>query len=432
MFCRYIFDVDPSMTDPLDVRVVVGDLADNRFRGEVPVSDFTPRFFCSVPLRTRNGIYIGSYCVFDDIEREKLSEAHLQFLRDISKTVTAHLEMAIAQQEHRRAEKAVRGIGCFVEGKTSIRDWWVAANGSDQEDAVENDEQEGRMNPEGAEDGKQQAMSRVIVAQRDLTQTPDNAKAQPSSSLARRKQELGQEKVPKKVNFAVEHEEDTKKENSAPSANNAMFSRAANILREAMELQGVLFVDAAIGTFGGNRATLQSDSTEGAAATTSSSESRSADSDNASKKRNENGNHEDVDCRVLGFSTSGRSSINEKGASDHHAPAASYSIPEGFLKVLLRRYPLGKIFDLTADGTSSSSDSEDRPGLRTKPCSSRDRRRSASQSTVDAQRTARRAERKREQKLSHIEKLRGIFPAARSLVFFPVSWTGFSKFVLSI
>lgn len=425
MFCRYIFDLVPSSTDPLDVRVVLGDQADERFRDEVPVSDFTPRFFCSVPLRTRNGNYIGTYCVFDDLHRDDLSSAHQAFLRDISKTISDHLELTVIRQEYRRGDKAVRGIGCFVEGKTSIRDWWLSTHKADRSEGAHHvTSDEGRINPEGEEDGDQQAMSRETVAQRQTQQTLEDIKDHTRPTrVSRCDTEPGSGPgLNKKSNSTASDGGEKLQEKLLLSTTKAMVSRAANILREAMEVQGVLFLDASIGTFGSNRATLHNDDPDATQVSTSGSE-------NDLHRPHEIGNNspanlprERVECAVLGFSTSERSSINEKLASSEHTLAKSFCVPADFLKVLLRRYPLGKVFDLTADGTSSSSDSEDRPGLRTKPSPQGERKRKTFADTVDDERAIRRVLKRKQQKLSHIEKFRNIFPGARSLIFFPVSF----------
>ncbi|KXJ85132.1 hypothetical protein Micbo1qcDRAFT_210217 [Microdochium bolleyi] len=73
---------------------VVPDLAlDPRFSGR-PFIAGVPfiRFYAGVSLVSRTGITIGVVCVFDETTRLGLDQAQLDFLHELSRIVTTHLE----------------------------------------------------------------------------------------------------------------------------------------------------------------------------------------------------------------------------------------------------------------------------------------------------------------------------------------------------
>lgn len=111
------------------------------------------------------------------------------------------------------------------------------------------------------------------------------------------------------------------------------FSRASNIIRESIEVEGVLFLDASIGSFGGLiYGHKPRDSSESGGSPPCSNEDQLRSS---SPPSSEDQPHI---CDVLGFSTGQASSIDG-------ATLSVEQVPERLLNVLLRRYPAGKIFN---------------------------------------------------------------------------------------
>jgi hypothetical protein len=83
------------------------------------------RFYATVPLRSPAGLVVGEFCVVDDKARDGVSDAELVFMKDMSLTIMTHLEAERVKQQHKRAERMIRGMGLFVEGKSSLREWWL-------------------------------------------------------------------------------------------------------------------------------------------------------------------------------------------------------------------------------------------------------------------------------------------------------------------
>jgi hypothetical protein len=46
-------------------------------------------------------------------------------MKDMSSTIMAHMEAKRAKQQHGRADSMIRGLGLYVEGKSSLREWWL-------------------------------------------------------------------------------------------------------------------------------------------------------------------------------------------------------------------------------------------------------------------------------------------------------------------
>jgi hypothetical protein len=61
----------------------------------------------------------------DDKPRDGLSDVEIMFLGDMVLTIMAHLEMGRVREEHRRSEKMVKGLRLFVEGGSTLREWWL-------------------------------------------------------------------------------------------------------------------------------------------------------------------------------------------------------------------------------------------------------------------------------------------------------------------
>jgi hypothetical protein len=121
--------------------VVVKDLSqDDRFKDQAFVKGAPfDRFIACFPLRTPLGFVISTYNVIDDRPRDGLSDPEVGFLSDMSVTVIDHLEAGRIKQKHFRAESMVKAIRLFLEGKSSLRDWWLSGGHNVQQSKVNND-----------------------------------------------------------------------------------------------------------------------------------------------------------------------------------------------------------------------------------------------------------------------------------------------------
>lgn len=127
------------------------------------------------------------------------------------------------------------------------------------------------------------------------------------------------------------------------------FSRASNVIRESIEVEGALFLEASVGSFGGlsygHKAKESTDSADSPLSLSSGNESQARSVSPPPRDQRTQ------ICDVLGFSTGQGSSIDK-------AISSIERVPERLLSALLRRYPAGKIFNFDLDGSLLSGDSD--------------------------------------------------------------------------
>jgi hypothetical protein len=286
--------------------------------------------------------------------------------------------MVRATAELNRSQNMVQGLGQFVDGKASMKEWWNSLN-QDEPDRPRSraeTERNGRGSIRFAK-----SSSGHLRTTPTSTHTPDlspgpglrNPEAVPdvqsSSQSSTSLQETPQ--TSEEAGVANRLQED-----SISSDIKSTFQRAAEIIRESVDVDGAIFLDASIGSFAG---LVDGTQTQGSmtqsSADTSLHSTRTGESSYA---------HDEKHCIVLGSSVT----TAGKRRSSHIAPTLPLSVSERFLQRLLVKYPRGKIW--------SYDDEDIYEGL------------------SDSPRTAdflnRRGERWRERKL-----LRTLFPGARSL-----------------
>jgi signal transduction histidine kinase len=83
------------------------------------------RYYAEVPIHSPSGLVIGSLCVVDDKPREGLDIRGIAALKEISHAVMDHLDLVMSKVQRKRAERMIQGLGLFVEGSDSLRDWWM-------------------------------------------------------------------------------------------------------------------------------------------------------------------------------------------------------------------------------------------------------------------------------------------------------------------
>lgn len=346
---------------PLSPVLVVANLAeDERFSDAFCRKNWPQtHFYAGVPIRSKKGVSIGVYHVYDDSPRSELDfgDNEKQFLRDMAIIVWRHIESRAAVENIHRGERMVRGLGSFVEGHATLS----SSTGQFQ-------------------DAPGQVEGSLNQKQQDLKRDGDTTAALGSDSERRRF--LGSRSPERRSMLLDPKTADTIPRSESPSTIEATaqahavaatallhrptsvnvpdphlvhlkqaFSRAANIIRESIEVQGALFLDASVGSFGGlveDRRSRDSTDSNGWRSTASSS------NEDLPKGAPLQSPGEPVSyCDVFGYSTTGASSIDGTASLSKHT-----LVPERLLKSLLRRYPAGKIFSFDVDGMLLSGGSE--------------------------------------------------------------------------
>lgn len=367
------------------------------------------RFYAGVPIRSKKGVQFGVYHVYDDSPRgeSEFSDADRQFLRDMANIVWHHIESRAAIDSIHRGERMVRGLGSFVEGRSTLSSsTGQFQDAPGQEEGSLNQRQQGlQQNRDTIEDPTPEHERQHFFG----TRSPDRRSAvlgtssptavsrpgSPSSTVEAPAQNVAVNAVPHRpvsVTMPDPHLVQLRQ----------TFSRAANILRESIEVQGALFLDASVGAFGGLVEDRKSrDSTDSNGWTASSS-------NEDLPKRTSSTGEAMAYCDVFGYSTTGASSIDGAASFSKHT-----LVPERLLKSLLRRYPAGKIFSYDTDGSLLSGGSESDEAKRRSP----PRQKSSTPSDAKGKRRVNRPFSSVEGQAQAITTL---FPGARSVAVFPL------------
>ncbi|KAE9379000.1 hypothetical protein N431DRAFT_540697 [Stipitochalara longipes BDJ] len=461
--------------------VLIGDLTkDDRFRDKCVVVDGPKiRSMACVPLRSPlHNVLIGTYVVVDDKVRTKETKPNdcdMQFLQDMAVTVMDYLEAGRVNRQQYRAERMVKAIGLFIEGKSTLRDWWLERGHKFQEATVKKRHRNPSMLEQLAdlEFGVQESSDYFshnglhnlpgYSSQRSVPQSPSS-----SSFSELRERTDGRPPIPtrdtllsatessgqttlvsrswqqrtssvttfddtmtdptpepeKSVSFDLPipatpelHKEP--QEGLLSADVKAVFGRAANLIRESIGVEGVIYYDASIGSFGGSAEKAVMDE-KGPGAFHVDKAVTSSEDDLARKSADEadileNGHTAapqatepaEKFCNVLGFSTRRRSSLR-----GHPVMPERQRFPEAVLRKLLKRYPHGKVFNFDEDGSFSSSESDHIPATNLKDA----------QPIPDSEKhiSTERARRNRISREAEAAAILKALPGARSVFFYPL------------
>jgi signal transduction histidine kinase/CheY-like chemotaxis protein len=357
--------------------LVVNDLtADPRFKLFPSVAGSpNSRFYAGVPIRSPSGHNIGTYCVLDDKPRDGLSGHQLCFLQDMAGTVMRHLEMTRATEDHRRGKIMVKSLGSFAEGKSGLEDWWqdpwdTPLSAGMSETPLQ------RQRPVALSNAAQEPF---VIDRNDSAissiKSPTNTETSSirlMSSAVTPASEIGPEpRAPETATKTSSSSQNEQKSKIAPEVQ-AAFSRASNMIVDAIEADGVAFFDAKISTFGGL-----------------------VDDDFFSEQLPE----PDKPCVLLGSALS-KNNREQTMPSDMH-----YSMSESVLRHLLRSYSHGQIFNFDDDATTPAINSPSAGG---------------EMEVTDGFpfHISRKSESTRSQDDENF--LRSVFPKAKSLVLYPL------------
>jgi signal transduction histidine kinase len=494
--CEKALEILPSSKPRKLFPLIINDLTRDEQSKNQPFVTNHPslRFYAVIPISTKSGFNIGTLCVMDDIPRQGLSDVEIRFLGDMAITIMAHLEMARVKEEHRRSEKMVKGLGLFVEGKSTLREWWleVENNKSLQQSLRHGPEaqrsEKGRPQPDldprstsnehiSASKTTEPKVARQLKSldnplslsqPKQAIDTPAKGHAVPTvelrplSALQRGRDEIptasnsGTQEIPVSITSATlasaqdvsptvttgadQRPAGSKKdlrtstedlqETMLPANLKDIFSRASNIIRECIEVDGTIFLDASIGTFGGHvgephNRLGQSESLGGQsqesiissseeerlenptddAETSEGSPTHSYASQLPKTTLNEGWAEKKKMCGILGVSTEEKSSLEGDVASEHYVPVA-----EAFLQRLLHKYPHGQVFNLDEGGAiiSSTNDTQHTVGD------------DAKAKYRTSEKNFRKGKPRESAKQAEAKTLLQMLPGARSVVLFPL------------
>ena len=230
------------------------------------------RYYAEVPIKAASGYVIGTYAVVDSAPRHGLDEAQYLILADIALSIMRHLATLKIESDHNRASTSLRGLDVFVQkserttrlqrnhsgNRKTGQPSYTSLSADDvtldygsvetrssamRTQSSQTSGKEGfapeRPKPPNHVASEQHCSKRVTNARKDAT-LPDQAHIQTSRSGDASIDESpddGVKTVPAEPAGDYDSIENT-------------FSRAANLLREAMDLDGIVFLDASFSGFG--------------------------------------------------------------------------------------------------------------------------------------------------------------------------------------
>ncbi|KAL2839368.1 hypothetical protein BJY01DRAFT_28611 [Aspergillus pseudoustus] len=73
------------------------------------------RFYAAVPVRSPSGYILGSYCVVDDKPRSDFGDTEVETMQELADAIAQHLETVRLSHAHRRTETLVKSLTTFVK-----------------------------------------------------------------------------------------------------------------------------------------------------------------------------------------------------------------------------------------------------------------------------------------------------------------------------
>ncbi|KAJ5099052.1 hypothetical protein N7532_006053 [Penicillium argentinense] len=231
------------------------------------------RFYAEVPLTSPSGYVLGSYSVVDNKPREHFGDEDIEALQEISDAIGNHLENVRIAHYHRRAERLVKGLMDFSKDQTDF-DPRISSENRLQSATLNSDaiplsmdhintnhppekfsnDGSGNATGHGAHSWstpRTEAPSPLFFAGQPSNSTKPSSL---ESNMSRGRPSPGEERSLESLDEAVLAATNTIHKNESLTSladsifNSAripeIFTRASVLLRDAMNLEGVVFLDA--------------------------------------------------------------------------------------------------------------------------------------------------------------------------------------------
>ncbi|KAL9108065.1 MAG: hypothetical protein Q9187_008346, partial [Circinaria calcarea] len=221
------------------------------------------RFYVGTPLTTSRGINIGALCLLDDKPRVSITADDQTFCATIAQTIMRHLEMSREVEEGKKRIRMSTGLNAFIQGKS-----WLAKEGHPhdtsnfeselhlhREDSIQSTDElsesylsSGQKSPV---DGSHRTITSVGHQVESSSSISGGSEPVATNSQGRHPSQglSGHDSIPEQTGFlqdgskAGQHYKDSR-------GYEWTFARAANLLRESLDLHGdggIVFFDTAVG-----------------------------------------------------------------------------------------------------------------------------------------------------------------------------------------
>ena len=213
------------------------------------------RFYAEVPLYSPSGFVLGSYCVVDNKPRAKFGDEDVAALREIADSISNHLENARIVQYHRRSESLVKGLTNFVKSHSKFDPTGSSTQAQIEASAKKlNSEDLGLIAKLGDVGGSPESLptEKEIGGYDQRSSTSINGKETtifsqhiPSASNCTLPSSRTSDRA-EPLSCSVEGSRESLLPDNVPVSDRiaSTFARASLLLKESLDLDGVVFLDA--------------------------------------------------------------------------------------------------------------------------------------------------------------------------------------------
>lgn len=304
-------------------------------------------FYAGVPIKTKSGHRIGVYAVSDNRTRAELDFDELVFMEDVAAAVMEHLELARDRDARMSGEKMVRGLANFIEGTEDDADHPLASSGGgDCDSSTEDRTASPRLSAVMKKQGEN--ARRIQDDVDDTTLPPQSVKTETKATAG------GSPSKPSKSRASRDD----------PAR---ILGRAARIIRQSTEADGVVFFNTSSRNFQGLTRRAPHDSHTDLSSGINSGSEKSNDTLLPSHNRQRRGDSTDSGeelraqmigekarrsiCEVVGMSIAQTEQYGRLQAGD-------FVFPEENMERYIKNFPFGKFFSFTDTGSGISSGDE--------------------------------------------------------------------------
>lgn len=218
--------LDPvALAEGDDGIVIINDLSQsNLHAARSYVKDGPLRFYAGVPLVAASGNIVGSVCILDDKARDGLPQEDIQYLKDLASTIMEYLDTYIIKERYRRGAEGLQGLMSFADGTNlkPISDLYKTPSSP----------------------GPQLTSPKF-----NQTQFSDEPEAIPNaqngSGHQRNESDSSQRRTTERRRSISELQDSI-----IPNTTKEIFARAADIMRQSNDMDGVTFIDASVAATG--------------------------------------------------------------------------------------------------------------------------------------------------------------------------------------
>ncbi|KAL6230658.1 hypothetical protein BDW75DRAFT_222028 [Aspergillus navahoensis] len=220
------------------------------------------RFYAEVPIYSPSGHILGSYCVVDNKPRQDFSEDAVVALQEISDAIALHLENVRTVHYHRRSDRLVQGLTTFVKDRPHERNPLDTPTSPSDTSGLSSPERLGlrelalATEPAGGTaplsstrdgvDDSTDATSLSVALHEAMDSSPLNKIGAEAGSPQRTALFQAEDEV------CVKGTPYLARKDTVPLSTRTtnVYAHASSLIREAMDVDGVMFVDACSCNFG--------------------------------------------------------------------------------------------------------------------------------------------------------------------------------------